>query len=473
MRKTICNYWALLLIVIVMPILLWAIIPILPTHDDWMSLTTPSFEPFFTKRNFFFFGYHWRPFDCWIGYIAGRNPALLYPAFNHILVVIGHALCCAAVFRMLLELKFSLRTCNIATLFFFVNPATMATVLAVDSQNQTYSLLWGMVAFIAYLRQKYAIWAIVVFIAALCKENGLMWALISPLLSFGFGRTDAKTLRRDLLLGIGIMAVYALAIIVLPREITIHDDYVPEALTVPKNMVKFFFSSFFTIDYIYLLHNPSRNIILAMLTWIPSLPLFYLVVARKARDFATRRYLCIFISMAIAAAPHIMTAYSMMHTYGVLVFVALMVAVAAEDERLNSGSQPSFFNFRLSVFLFLLTSLFINVHLWHESLRSGNVGKKMAVEAIRKTGKPVRSVSVVIVKDDYPKLSSFCVIPNEAFGWGQAARYETDYEWPEEISDTTVENTSEALKCAKELLMLHQSECVWIVNHDNVEAIRQ
>jgi len=482
MKRSLNNYWSLWLVAAMLPVLICAVVPILPTHDDWTSLTAPYTGPFFTKRNFFFFGYHWRPFDCWIGYIAGRDPALLFPAFNHLLVALGHTLCAAAVFRMLRELNFRLTTCNIGTLFFYVNPATMATVLAVDSQNQAYSLLWGIVAFMAYLRHRYVLWAALVLTAALCKENGLMWALISPLLAFGFGRTDGTTLRRHTLLALGIMAVYGGAIVLLPRDITIHSDYIPEALTVPKNVVKCVFTSFFTTDYIYLLHQPSRRPLLALLTWLPSLPLFWFVFVRQARHFATRRYLSIFCAMTIAAAPHLLTAYSMMHTYGVLVFVVLMVATAFDGGPGRVGgsrqtptaadSQPLSASRRLALPLFVLTSLCIDGHLWHESLRSGAVGKQMAVEAIRQTGTPVERAKVVIVKDDFPKLSSFCVIPVDAFGWGLAACYETDYNWPRQVSDTTVNSRQEAVSCARQLLQTKQTDCVWIVDHKRINVIK-
>ena len=92
----------------------------------------------------------------------------------------------------------------------------------------------------------------------------------------------------------------------------------------------------------------------------------------------------------------------------------------------------------------------------------------MAQEAIKKTGKPVKSVYVIIIEDNYPKLSSFCVIPNEAFGWGLASLYETNYQWPEIIKDTTIERSGEALKNAKEIsykiLNNKEYECVWIVD---------
>ena len=101
----------------------------------------------------------------------------------------------------------------------------------------------------------------------------------------------------------------------------------------------------------------------------------------------------------------------------------------------------------------------------------------MAQEAIQKTGEPIKKAYVIIIEDDYPKLSSFCVIPNEAFGWGLAAQYETNYTWPESIEDTTIERSSEALKLAREIgerkLANHSADGIWIVDHQKIDVIKK
>lgn len=464
------KYWGVIIPFVITPVLLYAVLYILPTHDDWTSLTTPDFRPFFIKQRFLFYGYHWRPFDSMIGYIAGRNPQMLFPTFNHILVVIGHLLCTVTVYKLLSVLGYSQFSKNLTTLCFFVIPATMATVTAVDSQNQVFALTCDMIAFLLYInmkRAKYIVWILLIFLATLFKENGLMWALICPILAYGFDYIDQKTLKKDLLIGIGIMVIYTLAIVIMPKNIVIHPEYEPGMMKVAGNVVKFLFTTFITVDYIYLLHAPNRQLLLAIASLIMTLPFCYLIWARVWRNIIHKKILCIFISMIIAVGPHLLTTFSMMHTYAGLSLLMIIIAYGIEN-----CLKPAKFII-IAFILFLTASIAIDAHLISESIKTSVVGKKMAQKAIQKTGKPVKSVYVVIIEEEYPKLSSFCVIPYEAFGWGIAAKYETDYQWPEEIRDTTIERSADAMRKAYEIANTSDCNCVWIVNHDEINVVKK
>ena len=431
------DYWSIILIILLSPLLLYAVWFILPTHDDWAATTTPDFTPFFTKEHFFFYGYHWRPFDTWIGYLVGRNPQLLFPAINHLLVVLGHFLSVVALFKVLIVLGFNKKTINVSTLFFFIVPATMATVTAIDSQNQVYALTTDLIAFLFYVKNsknKYIFWPILIFLATLFKENGLMWALICPVLTYGF-------------------------------------DLIDGVLKIIKNIVKFLFSSFITVDYIYLLHQPSRKLLWAIVSFLFALPFLYLVFIRQWQLFSHKKMWCTAICLLIAVAPHLLTTFSMMHTYAGLAFITIMIAYSINTYKEQHKTLI------LSFVLFLIVSVAIDIHLIDSSVKSGRIGKQMAREAIQKTGKPMKSVYLIIIEDDYPKLSSFCVIPNEAFGWGIAAKYETNYQWPEVIQDTTIERSADALRKATNLgletLNKQQYDCIWIVDHEHIDVIKR
>ena len=472
-HKLVRKHWSIAIIIVLTPILLYAVLPILPTHDDWAGTTKPDFNPFFIKEHFFFYGYHWRPFDTWIGYIVGRNPQLLWPTFNHILVVTGHLFCSIALYRLLNVLGFTKSSNNISTLFFFISPATMATVSAIDSQNQVYALTCDIIAFLFYIKMKkgkYIVWITLIIIATLFKESGLMWALVCPILAYGFDYIDSNNLKKDLFVGIVIMICYALAIVLLPKDITIHPEYIPDDFKIIKNIVKFLFLSFVTIDYIYLLHQPSRNLLLAFTTFLLAAPFLYFIFINKIKLFANKKIICTVICLIISVAPHLATIFSMMHIYAGLAMISIIIAFS-----ISHADSIKYIIF--SFLLLIISAVWIDIHLLDESVKSGLIGKQMAKEAIRKTGNPLKSVYVIIIEDEYPKLSSFCVIPNEAFGWGLAAQYETNYQWPEIISDTTIERSADAFKKAKELgletIKKKKYDCVWIVNHKEINVIKK
>lgn len=177
------------------------------------------------------------------------------------------------------------------------------------------------------------------------------------------------------------------------------------------------------------------------------------------------------ICMLIAVGPHLGTIFSMMHTYAGLAMLSVMIAYSINSY--GHHIKPIVISF----ILYCLSATMINYHLIQSSIESGLIGKKMAQEAIQKTGEPVKHVYVIIIEDDYPKLSSFCVIPNEAFGWGLAAQYETNYQWPETIEDTTIIRSPSAMKEANQLglrvLKNNHYDCIWIVDHKDIDVIKQ
>jgi hypothetical protein len=179
---------------------------------------------------------------------------------------------------------------------------------------------------------------------------------------------------------------------------------------------------------------------------------------------------CTFVCLLIAVAPHLGTVFSMMHTYAGLAMIAIIIAFSISQVDHLKPVVVAFV-------LWVIAALSIDIHLIDASVKSGLIGKNMAKDAIQKTGSPVDSVYVIIIEDDYPKLSSFCVIPNEAFGWGIAAQYETNYQWPEIIEDTTIERSADAIRKARELgletLNQQQYKCIWIVDHEHIDVIKR
>lgn len=160
----------------------------------------------------------------------------------------------------------------------------------------------------------------------------------------------------------------------------------------------------------------------------------------------------------------------MMHTYAGLPFVILIIAYALDIYKGNP--KPVF----ISLILLLITAIAIDIHLINASIKSGQIGKKMAQEAIKKTGKPADKVYLIIIEDNYPRLSSFCAIPNEAFGWGLSTKYETNYQWPKSITDTVITRNTDAIdsarKIGKEKIKSKLYDVVWIADKDKIDVIR-
>jgi len=471
-HRQLKEHWSIALVGLFFPLLLAGAIPILPTFDDWTSLVSPSQEPFFTKERFLFFGYHWRPFDSIFGYIVGRNPQLLFPLLNHICVVIGHIGGTILLYQILLKLDFGKTSRNLATLFFFLSPGMLATVLAVDGLNQTYANLWALASALAYLslrgQKKYVFWLVFVAIGTLCKENALMWAIIVPILAFGFDKIDFQTYRKDLIIGFALMLFYAAAIFVLPKNIEIHPEYVPEGSKIVTSFFKFLLTTWVAVDFAALLHAPSRNIFIASATILLSLPLLYFLFIKNYSLFKQKSLICLVFSLFIAVAPHLFTVFSMMHTYAGLALAAMIIGTIMEQTKHRKWLKITFISY-------FVAAIFVDVHLWWKSYQSGLIGREIAREIIEKTTQPPKNAFLIIIEDDYPRLSSFCVVPSDALGWGRAVQFETNYEWPKMVSDTTIQRNAMAQKTAQELarrqLDSQQFDAVWIINHRTIEVL--
>ena len=466
------KYWSLIIVVLLTPIAMIGISGILPTFDDWTSLIAPSFGELFSKERLLFYGYHWRPFDATIGYIVGQNPHLLFPLLNHICVVVGHVGCTVMVWKLCGTLKIDDFSKNIATLFFFLTPAMLATTLAVDGLNQTYANLWGLLSAWIYLNKRggrftHVVWLFFIAIATLCKENGLMWALVAPLMAFGFQQLTPRKLMRDLAIGCSMFVVYALFVLLLPSNIIIEPEYMPGVGKTLKNIVKYIFATWVTVDHVWLLHESHRNLLLAAVTFMLSLPFIYLLFIRNGRKLLSRPFLILLLCQLILVAPHLGTVFSMMHAYAGLGMSALIIGWLCQYCQQKKHVLWAYL-------LLILSFLIIDVHLWHESYVSALAGRDMAQQAIEKTGKPVDKAFVITVEDDVKKLSSFCVSPCDAFGWGLSAQYATNYEWPTEIGDTIVAHDTDetALQNIAHEALESGYECVWIVNKTNIEVVR-
>ena len=108
----------LTLILVSLPFVLWAVVGIYPSFDDWSTLSSPNFDPDCAKF-FLPYGSVWRPFDALMGYIVGAAPQL-FPALNHVCIVAGHLIGAVLVMKLSQRLGFCRAAQFASTLFFWM-----------------------------------------------------------------------------------------------------------------------------------------------------------------------------------------------------------------------------------------------------------------------------------------------------------------------------------------------------------------
>ena len=475
-------------IIITIPFVLWAKVQILPTFDDWSTLSSPNtdsdFLPYFMR-----YGNVWRPFDALMGYIVGFNPRL-FPVLNHIVIFLGHLLGTFMVFLLCAKAYFNRHAQAIATTFFYLSPCVLGTVLACDSLNQVYSQLWGLVAIWCYLhyndKRKYILWALCVFLAALSKENGIAWAIVPPIFAWGVSHsspqgekksysTPPREMVRSFTFGFAIVVVYFIIRILIPKTEIFNPDY--ETFNIMKNVKGFVIwigYTWFSADYISLVHEPSRNIPLFLFTFLLSLPFVYILFVRKYKLWRHRTFLALTACAVIAVSPNLLISLTVMNAYASLGMFAILVGFIINEMVVHSKAS-TFREIWWGFSLYILSALIVGFHHWKASYDSSIIGKEMAQSVLRQMTKPVDKAYCIVIEDDYPKFSSFCEKPAYAFGWGTAVRYENEYQWPRELNDTTIDyiiNTQQITELTQQAFQKGY-QCVWIVEGKDVKVVEK
>lgn len=459
-------------ILLLSPVIAYWLTLLLPTFDDWTYFTRPDYDfgEHFYERLIPRFSY-WRPWDGIFGYILSLNHNL-FPALNHIAVYIAHLGGTYIIYKISEELRFSHFACNIAALYFFISPAMLGTVLGVDSINQAYASFWGLLATLSYIsgqsiKNKIA-WLLFTTIGLFAKENGIVFFVIPQIISFAFGRVTIRQAIKDTIYAAIIIVIYFVARNLLSSDVVyINDEYFENTITRKlKNVCVFLGMTWLPLDFISLVHAPSRNLLITAITILLSFPFMAVLFFNKLRHYKNIQFIALAVCLLISVSPHLVTLFTAMHPYaglGMAALIAGYMADKSENVDLLKRLLP----------LFIISCIFIDWHHWQKSYESGLTGRRMAEEVIKKTGKPVDRVCLIIVKDDYPKYSSFCVIPNDAFGWGEAAYAYTGYKWPGFIDIQNIEERNEQkIDSIVNWATANKFEKVWLIEKDNIDVIK-
>ena len=460
------------IILLLSPFIAYWLTLLLPTFDDWGYFTTPDYDfgEHFYEHLIPRFSY-WRPWDGTIGYILSLKPTW-FPALNHIAVYLAHLGGTYIIFKIAQELRFRLFACNITALYFFISPAMLGTVLGIDSLNQAYSSFWGLLSTLIYLRARKHIniilWLTGATIGTLAKENGIVFFVIPQIIAFGFKRITLREAIKDTLWAIMIVVIYFSARKLLTSDaVVINDEYFENTFARKfKNVCVFLGMTWLPLDFVSLVHPPCRNIPVTLVTVLLSFPFMIAVFVNKKEYWLNLQFAALVLCLLAAASPHLVTLFTAMHPYAGLGMAALIMGYMtdkSEHVTLLKRLLP----------LFVLSCAFIDWHHWQKSYESGLIGKRMAEDVIKKTGRRIDRVYVIVVEDDAPKYSSFCVIPRDAFGYGKAALAYNKYEWPRDIEQYYIDESEKyKIDSLADTAIAKGYENVWLVEKDNVDIIR-
>ena len=459
-------------IIILSPIIAYWLTLLLPTFDDWGYFTTPDYDfgdsfyqhliPRYT---------YWRPWDGIIGYVLSLKPSW-FPTLNHIIVYMAHLGGTIIVYNIANELKFSRFACNITALYFFISPAMLGTVLGIDSPNQAYASFWGLLSTLAYLRlgrpYNLLLWLTCALIGTFAKENAIVFFVIPQIIAFAFRRITLSQALKDTVWTIAVVATYFIFRKLLTTDVVyINDEYFENTFARKfKNVCVFLGMTWLPLDFVSLVHPPCRNIPLTIATILLSFPFMIAVFANKSKHWLNLQFAALIVCLLAAASPHLVTLFTAMHPYAALGMAALIVGYMADKSERTALLKKL-------LPMFILSCIFIDWHHWQKSYESGLIGKRMAQDIVNATPKPVNRVFLIIVNDDTPKYSSFCVIPRDAFGRGKSVCALNGYEWPKDIEIADLEEY-EAYKIDSiaDKAVVDHYEAVWLVQEDVAKVIR-
>lgn len=497
MRNTYHLHPYLLAVCIGAVALLAAALQIRPTFDDFTTLSSPNYDPD-VLHYLLPMGSTWRPSDSIMGYINAIDYHL-FPTLSHIEIWAAHLGSTLLVYVICRQLHIGLLPRSIATAFFFFSPCTLATTLSCDGTNQSTCHLLGLMAVWAYLRydgrRKYLLWMLLVVLSSFSKDNGIAWAVVPPVIAWAFGRIDRRTFMRHFAYGIALAIIYGIVRLSLPNNNPLNEEYEQQFTSLFSRISgigKWLGYTWTATDFLSVFHQPNRNLAWAAVTLVLSVPFFLLLFLRR-NIWRQRTFYGIIAAIVITESPNLLIAMSLMNAYASLGMAALLVGWLTQQylnnpkeclDRDGSGSSNNAVSVKshrhvmllqLTFTIYLVVAVLVDIHHWYWAWKTSLPGMELAQQAVEKTRGSVDKAYCIVIRDDYPKYSSFCVPTDEAFGWGRSVWQVTGYTWPRTLKDTVLERSANAMQQARVLARKKRQQgydCVWIVNKHNVDVIQ-
>ena len=452
-------------IVLTAPLALLLLCQLQPTFDDWTYYTVPQTEPL-TLQNLLPDGNYWRPFDVLFGHFLELDYRL-FPTLNHFFILLGHILNTLLVYKILQWFRVSTLSRNLSVVFFYLSSGTLGTVLNIDSLNQVYSLLWGLLSLYSYISlsgyRKLILWLLCSLLSVFAKESGYVWFFCPPFIVWSMGKERLNRALKHLLCGCSLFVLYLVCRFLLTDSFHFENNvYMDFTLTrLLRNISLLLGMTFYPIDYASLIHPQHRHLTVVVVTGLLPLPFIWLLL-RSCR--LQKPLVILLLSIFAGAFVNLMTVFTLMHCYAVLPFVAVMIALLCE--RIKNKRTLI-----LSALLYLLTAAFTLFHHGYASWLSGKMGERMAKSIVSQCNRPVNKVMLIHLDKGETKYSSFWVIPFEAFGWGYSVRQQTGYQWPKTILN---EEITDKRQLKSLLLKAEKAGCdgVWYAEGEQVKRIK-
>lgn len=470
--QALARHWAVPASVLLCASFLILSLGVYPTYDDWYTLSAPNFDPDWHKY-FLPYGSVWRPIDALMGYVS--RDATQFPLYNHIITVTGHLLNTLMVYALARRLFTRSAACNSAAIMFCMSPCMLATVFACDAINQTLCMTFGLAATLAFITLRsawrYVLWALLVWLSALAKDNGIAWAVVPPVLALFAENSGTRTFCRRLAFGVALAIVYAAVRLSLPYTVIPNPEYSTFSLLKKLREVAMLMGySFVPVDWMSVICAQARQWSWLLLSaWFTIMWLAALLPGCR-RTILSRRMAVLAACFVIVLSPNLLITLSMMNAYAGLAFAALMTALLVEKCPADSKALGR------GLMCYVLAAAATDIHHIMEARQTAEDGITMALIVNEECAghRPADKVFGVSVRETERKYSSFHVLPVDAFSNGQAVRWVNNYSWPRYISEEYVEAGEEAkaMKMAEEAVAGGGFDYAFVTVHDKVKVIK-
>jgi hypothetical protein len=402
-----------------------------PAGDDWFTahpwLTFPW--PYLVPQGAF-----WRPLEHVVYWLGGLVLAW-HIHVCHLAAIFGHV-ASVAVLCLLLEGMGVVRlVAFLAAGLVALHPATAAAVWSVDSNLQTWSTAFGLLACLLALRGQKWSWLVAAIVASLWKESGTAWFVAVPMLRLttetrrGIGpqklRAGLRASRGWFATGLLGATVYFAARFALSGHLSLGAGggryaFGLDPLVWTNNAALLLGAVVVPADTVAILGR-AHSLVAGLAPALLAVPFLAVVLRKLARSVVGRAVWpwLAFLMLLAVTAPHIFIGHvSEMYAHPLVLAITVPTCLLlAEQQRISARSAS------LLLVPLLLAFLIVDVSKYREMLATGRLGEVFARQN-RAVAEPYRKSGVCFVPDDRGDwgrgYSVFQLDTAPAAGWGKA-----------------------------------------------------